>query len=82
MDAQNSWNEIKETIRLKWSKLSNTEIENLKNNLDGLVTKLQINYGYARPRAEREYHEFRVSLRPLQAPGVLAPVIMRPKLRY
>jgi uncharacterized protein YjbJ (UPF0337 family) len=72
--AQNRWSEIKDKIETKWGKFSNSEIESLQGNLDGIVGKIQKVYGYARDRAEREYHEFRVSLK-----TVLAPPRPRPR---
>lgn len=67
---QNKWQDIKRQIRDKWGKLTYSEIDALKNNLDGLVAKLQTAYGYARERAEREYHDFRVALFPLPRPAI------------
>jgi uncharacterized protein YjbJ (UPF0337 family) len=63
---QASWIEIKRRIQAKWGKLSNSEIESLKDNIDGLSKKLQKVYGYAKAQAEREYHEFRITLRPIK----------------
>ena len=62
---QGRWNEIKSKIRSKWGKISNSDIEKVKNNLDELSTKIQKAYGCAKAQAEREYHEFRLSLRPM-----------------
>ena len=65
---QGKWGEIKNMIQAKWGKFSVAEIDSLKGNIDELATKLQDVYGYARAHAEREYHEFRLSLRPILQP--------------
>jgi hypothetical protein len=63
------WLEIKNRIRMKWSRLNGTELESLKHNLDCLVARIEASYGCAKARAELEYHEFRLSLRPLLQPS-------------
>ena len=73
MDAdmiQNRWLEIKNEIHSTWGKFKESDLEGFRGNLEGLVTKLQHVYGYANGQAEREYHEFRVSIRPILRPLV------------
>ena len=69
----NHWITIKEHIRSKWSKLSATEIDSVKENMDKLVPIIRKVYRIAQPHAEREYHDFRVSLRPLFQPEIISP---------
>ena len=60
---QSKWVEIKKRIEAKWGKFSKAEIESVRGNLDDLAVIIQRVYGYARGRAERECHEFQISLR-------------------
>ncbi len=59
---QGNWNEIKGKIKSKWGKLTDDEIETLKGNLDQITGKIQQAYGYAKEKAETEYHEFKQSI--------------------
>lgn len=61
--SQSNWNEVKSKIKSKWSKFSDNEIDSLKGNLEALSDKIQKVYGYAKDRAEREYNEFKTSLK-------------------
>ena len=60
-------------IQSKWEKLNRTQLQNMQGTLDGVVDMLQSSYGYPRSRAEREFHDFQISLR---------PVPIRPKRAY
>ena len=61
--AHGKWEEIKGKIRSKWGKLNDDEIESFKGNLDQLVGKIEQTYGYAKDFAEKEYNEFKSSLK-------------------
>jgi hypothetical protein len=63
------WTEIKERIHCRWRKFSANDIEVVRDDLDELVTIIRKRYGCATSQAETEYHEFRVSLRPLLQPA-------------
>ena len=76
------WMEIKNHITQRWSRLNASDLDSLKGNLDELVTRVQVAYGCAHARAEREYHEFRTSLRPLLQPAVVAPVARPVRNRF
>lgn len=62
---QDKWIEVRERIASKWGKFTKLEIDSVRNNLDGLVEIIQNVYGYRRAHAERECHDFRISLRPV-----------------
>jgi uncharacterized protein YjbJ (UPF0337 family) len=51
-------------IQTKWGKFSKRRLESMKGDLGELVDMLQSAYGYTKNRAEREYHEFQLTLRP------------------
>jgi uncharacterized protein YjbJ (UPF0337 family) len=59
---QGNWTEIKGKIKSKWGKLTDNDIETLKGNLDQITGKIQQAYGYAKEKAETEYHEFKQSI--------------------
>jgi len=74
---QEKWVEIKEKIESKWSKFSKAEIESVRDNFEELVSILQKVYGQGRVQAERECHDFQLSLRPLLQPAIRCPVRVR-----
>jgi len=58
------WTDIKDQIKLKWSKFGDIEIEAFKGNLDLITEKIQKAYGYTKDKAEQEYKDFKTSLEP------------------
>jgi hypothetical protein len=52
------WIEIKERIKKKWVKLSDDEIESLRNNRGGLRKKIIKKYGFSDDFATREVDIF------------------------
>lgn len=66
---QERWPEIRDLIHTKWTKMSARDINGLNRSLDALVDKICKTYGCTRERAERDYHEFRVSIGPILHPG-------------
>lgn len=77
------WFEIKHLIAERWKRLSASDVDSLKGNLEDLVARIQAAYGCARARAEMEYHEFRTSLRPLLQPPAVAPIpVERTRQRF
>lgn len=62
-------------IRSKWSKLSKYSLQSmLESDLPDLVQMIQKTYGYSRVHAERECHDFQLTLRPTLNHGVLERV--------
>lgn len=53
---------LKVKIKSKWSKLSDSDIEELQGNLNGLPAKVQRAYGKPKDVVEREVAEFRKTL--------------------
>ncbi len=83
---QERWSEVRERIMTKWGKFTRREVDALREDLEGLVMLIQKSYGYQRNHAEREYHDFRLAIRPMFYPvdaralhqkTRLAPVIAR-----
>jgi len=52
------WSNVKQKIKAKFGKFSDTEIEGLKGHMDQLTSKVQKMYGYDKEKAEKECKEF------------------------
>jgi len=59
-------------VQSKWGKLSKHNLQSMKGDLDGLIGMIQRSYGYSKSYAEREYHDFQLSLRSVLHPVVTA----------
>ena len=57
-DVDHAWVELKKKIKDSFGKLSETDIESLKGNIDNLSAKLQKTYGYAKEEADKKLTEF------------------------
>lgn len=55
-------------IQSKWNKLSRFSLKNMESDASGIVSLIQSAYGYTRSQAEREYHDFQLTLRPARTP--------------
>lgn len=62
MIIQNDWTDLKLKIKNKWNKLTDEEIEICKDNLESISSKIQLVYGYAKEKAEKEYEDFKSSI--------------------
>lgn len=51
---QGNWEQTKGSIRQKWGKLTNDDVQVIKGERDKLVGKLRERYGYQKDQAERE----------------------------
>jgi len=51
---QGNWEQTKGTLRQKWGKLTNDDVQVIKGERDKLVGKLRERYGYQKDQAERE----------------------------
>lgn len=52
------WNEMKGSLKEKWGKLTDDDIDRAAGKRDQLIGVLQKSYGYSRDEAEREYDRF------------------------
>jgi uncharacterized protein YjbJ (UPF0337 family) len=48
------WNQLKGTVREKWGKLTNDDLEQIQGQNEQLVGKIQQRYGVARDEAQRQ----------------------------
>jgi uncharacterized protein YjbJ (UPF0337 family) len=56
--VEGKWNEIKGTLRDKWGKLTDSDVEQIGGKKDRLIGLLQQRYGYDKDQAEREADQF------------------------
>jgi uncharacterized protein YjbJ (UPF0337 family) len=52
------WKELKGSVKEKWGKLTDDELDQAAGRFDQLSGLIQQRYGYAKDRAERELDEF------------------------
>ncbi|HWO08202.1 MAG TPA: CsbD family protein [Polyangiaceae bacterium] len=55
---QGRWQQLKGKARVKWGKLTNDDIDQIRGERDQLVGKLRERYGLERDRAEREVDDW------------------------
>lgn len=51
---EGKWRQLKGTIKTKWGKLTDDELDQIEGNYDRLVGKVQERYGYTRDAIEAE----------------------------
>ncbi|MBN8482145.1 MAG: CsbD family protein [Xanthomonadales bacterium] len=59
---QGKWKQLKGSLKAKWGKLTDDDLDRLDGNQQYLSGKLQERYGWARDQAEREIREFEKTL--------------------
>jgi uncharacterized protein YjbJ (UPF0337 family) len=52
------WKQIKGETQKQWGKLTNDDMDVIDGEREKLIGKIQERYGYAKDRAEKEYHEW------------------------
>lgn len=60
--VKGKWKQLKGTIKEKWGKLTDDDLDILEGNSDYLAGKVQERYGVARDKAKEEVREFERSL--------------------
>jgi uncharacterized protein YjbJ (UPF0337 family) len=56
------WTQIKGSLKSKWGKLTDDDLDRIDGNHQYLVGKLQERYGWQKEQAEREIRDFEHSL--------------------
>lgn len=59
---QGKWKQLKGTLKAKWGKLTDDDLDQLEGNQQYLSGKLQERYGWAKDEADREIREFQKTL--------------------
>jgi uncharacterized protein YjbJ (UPF0337 family) len=62
--VEGGWKQIKGTLRSKWAKLTDDDVELIGGKKDTLLGKLQERYGMVKEDAERQVDEWLHELRP------------------
>jgi len=52
------WKKLKGSVRKKWGKISDDEIDQIKGDSQKLIGLLQEKYGYTKEKAEAQLAEF------------------------
>jgi uncharacterized protein YjbJ (UPF0337 family) len=60
--AKGTWKDIKGTLRSKWGKLTQDDVEVSKGTFESLAGLLQKRYGYKKEEAEKELDAYLTSL--------------------
>jgi len=80
--VKKNWIELKGKIKSKWSKFNDEEVDSVKSDLTQLSGKIQKVYGIAKDVADRQFDEFKTSVKSLidDAPksAVASPVAAAP----
>jgi uncharacterized protein YjbJ (UPF0337 family) len=58
------WNQLKGSIREKWGKLTDDDLDQVQGKGEQLVGKIQERYGYAKEDAQREFDDWASRNRP------------------
>ena len=58
------WTQLKGSVREKWGKLTNDDIDQIQGKAEQLVGKIQERYGIARDEAQRQLDSWTPSTRP------------------
>lgn len=56
--VEGQWKDLKGTVREKWAKLTDDDVELIAGKKDRFLGKLQERYGIAKDRAESELDEY------------------------
>jgi uncharacterized protein YjbJ (UPF0337 family) len=58
------WIELKAKIKTRWNKFSDQDLESVKDKMDAISGQVQKVYGMSKEQADREFQEFKTSLKP------------------
>lgn len=56
--VEGKWKQYKGSLKEKWSKLTDNDVEEIKGRRDNFVGKLQEKYGTSKEDAEKEWDDF------------------------
>jgi uncharacterized protein YjbJ (UPF0337 family) len=60
---EGKWKQMKGTVRQKWAKLTDDDLEYIAGNRDNFSGRLQERYGIAKEEAERQLDAWRNSMK-------------------
>ena len=56
-----NWNMLKGKISQQWAKLTDSDLDSFKGNMEEAVGRIQKAYGYTKDQAREEYDKFKHS---------------------
>ncbi len=59
-DLQGKWKQLKGSVKEKWGRLTDDDINIVEGKYDQLIGKIQERYGIARDEAERQVRDWRI----------------------
>lgn len=54
--AEGKWRQLKGSVKQKWGKLTDDDIQQVEGNLEKFCGKMQERYGMSRDQAEQEFN--------------------------
>lgn len=54
--AEGKWKQLKGTLKEKWGKLTDDDLQQMEGRLDKFCGKMQEKYGMSKAEAEAEFH--------------------------
>ena len=60
--VQGKWKQLKGSLKAKWGKLTDEDLDRLNGNQEYLSGKLQERYGWAKDQAQKEINDFTRSI--------------------
>jgi uncharacterized protein YjbJ (UPF0337 family) len=67
-EFEGKWNQLKGSVREKYGKLTDDDLQVIGGKKDQFVGKLQERYGMSREQAEKDLNAWIVKVRPGEAP--------------
>jgi uncharacterized protein YjbJ (UPF0337 family) len=58
---EGKWKQMKGSVREKWGKLTDSDVEQIAGNKDKFLGRLQERYGYSKEQAEKALDEWTMS---------------------
>jgi uncharacterized protein YjbJ (UPF0337 family) len=59
--VEGKWNQLKGVVKVKWSKLTDNDLEFIAGKRDQLVGKIQERYGIGKEEAERQVNDWKMA---------------------
>jgi len=67
-ELEGKWNQMKGSVREKWGKLTDDDVQTIGGKKDQFIGKLQERYGMSRDQAEKDLDAWLQRLREAEAP--------------
>jgi len=61
--VQGKWKQLRGSVKVRWAKLTDSDVELINGRREQLIGLLQERYGIAKEQAEKQVNDWAVSLR-------------------